>query len=512
MSLVHVLLISDDEKVCTILQTALIEEGHRITQVSNTKESLALLRGTNAPDLLLVEAPRHRGSDRGLNDELLTCIHPSRIGVLLEAGDTAHTHYAQGLGVETFFSRPLLRRDIDQWLTALPAFGAQNNLPPHIGLPGADCYVEELDNGRFFLAACPAMKMLYKNLRVLAPVDVSVLLLGESGVGKEIVSMLLHKHSLRAQRAFINVNCAALPSELLESELFGYEVGAFTGAAKAKPGKFELAHRGTIMLDEIGEMSAPMQAKLLHVLQDGQFSRLGARTSSHVDVRVMAATNINMEEAIADRTFREDLYYRLNAFSIYIPPLRERGEEIPHLLREMFRRGAIEFNQPDIEPSQTLIEAAQEYSWPGNLRELRNLAIRTLVLRDETTAIAELQSKLRKTRAEGATGIKVESAGLHQPHALQLEDMRSIVRVVKDQAEIQLIQKALDAAGWNRRRAAANLQISYRTLLYKIQQYGLNPRSTSSSHAPTLPSSIVRKAGVGSASYTVAECSGLTKI
>ena len=477
MSSLHVLLVSDDEKVRTLLQTALVEEGHRITQVPNTSESLTVLQSKSTPDLLLVEAPGRQAPDRRLSEEMLRYIHPSRVGVLLEPGDTAHTHYAHRLGVETYFSRPILRRDIDNWLMTLPQAATDPVRRSHVRPPDEGCYTEELDNGRFFLAGCPAMKMLYKNIRLLAPVDVSVLILGESGVGKEIVSMLLHKHSMRAQRTFINVNCAALPSELLESELFGYEVGAFTGAAKAKPGKFELANKGTILLDEIGEMSAAMQAKLLHVLQDGQFSRLGARTSSHVDVRVLAATNINMDEAIAARTFREDLYYRLNAFSIYVPPLRDRREEIPYLLREMFRRGAVEFHQSDLEPSEALLHTAQEYSWPGNLRELRNFATRTLVLRDESNAIAELHSKLRGSHKTVAVP-KVQDIAVHH------EDMRSIIRGVKDQAEIQLIQKALTASGWNRRRAANNLQISYRALLYKIQQYGLSPDSTVHHHPP----------------------------
>src|ERR1700722_7206629 len=189
-------------------------------------------------------------------------------------------------------------------------------------------HLEELDNGHFFLAACPTMLRLYREIRVLAPVDIPVLILGESGVGKEIVAMLLHKYHAPSENAFLNVNCAALPTELLESELFGYEAGAFTGAIKSKPGKFELANKGTLLLDEIGEMSPQMQAKLLHVLQDGTFTRLGGRTSTHVQVRILAATNVNIEAAIIEKRFREDLYYRLNAFTIVVPSLRERREEI----------------------------------------------------------------------------------------------------------------------------------------------------------------------------------------
>src|SRR6202041_3505018 len=181
------------------------------------------------------------------------------------------------------------------------------------------------------------------------------LILGESGVGKEIVAMLLHKYHANSEKKLLSINCAALPTELLESELFGYEAGAFTGATKSKPGMFELADKGTVLLDEIGEMSPPMQAKLLHVLQDGSFCRLGARSSSRVNVRVLAATNINMQEAIAEKRFREDLYYRLDTLTITVPPLRERRDEIPLLMDQMFHRGAIELGHPFV-PSERLVE------------------------------------------------------------------------------------------------------------------------------------------------------------
>ena len=336
--------------------------------------------------------------------------------------------------------------------------------------------MEELDNGRFFFAASPAMLNIYKNVRVLAPVDIPVLILGESGVGKEIVAMLLHKYHGRPGKNFVNVNCAALPTELLESELFGYEVGAFTGAVRAKPGKFELADKGTLLLDEIGEMSPQMQAKLLHVLQDGTFSRLGARNSSQVDVRVVAATNIDMETAMAEKRFREDLYYRLSTFAITIPPLRERREEIPFLMQHLVARAATELDQQPIALTERVLAAAQEYNWPGNLRELRNFVIRTLVLQDQEAATNELRVKARAT----TTSVTVYPASHAAPSPSALPEppaprgMRSVVNDVKNQTESRMIQTALAATGWNRRRAATDLNISYRALLYKIQQHGLS--------------------------------------
>ena len=331
-------------------------------------------------------------------------------------------------------------------------------------------HLEELDNNRFFLAGSPAMMQIYRDIRIIAPVNLPVLILGESGVGKENVARLLHKYHARLEKSLLNINCAALPNELLESELFGYEAGAFTGATRSKPGLFEMAQNGTLLLDEIGEMSPQMQAKLLHVLQDGSFCRLGARSASRADVRVLAATNVDIEEAIANKRFREDLYYRLNALTITIPPLRERREEIPLLVRELFRRGALELCQPEI-AADRIIEAAQDYDWPGNLRELRNFITRTLILRNEKTAYEYLRNKTRSDQANGCKeeivvrpeGKKIAPAG----------GMRGAVNVVKNEVEVRILQDALSATGWNRRRAATNLNISYRTLLYKIQQHGL---------------------------------------
>jgi transcriptional regulator with PAS, ATPase and Fis domain len=320
------------------------------------------------------------------------------------------------------------------------------------------------------MAASPTMMQLYRDIRVLAPVDIPVLILGESGVGKEIVAMLLHKYHANSEKKLLNINCAALPTELLESELFGYEAGAFTGATKSKPGMFELANRGTLLLDEIGEMSPQMQAKLLHVLQDGSFCRLGARAASRVDVRVLAATNINMQDAIAEKRFREDLYYRLNTLTITVPPLRERREEIPLLMEQMFHRGALEFGQSFIF-SDRLIEAAQEYHWPGNLRELRNFVTRTLILQDEESAYNDLRNKTRTKVTASTEETPVEVAIPKLPAAT---GMKGAVNEVKNETEIRMLQDALSASGWNRRRAAVNLNISYRTLLYKIQQHRLS--------------------------------------
>jgi transcriptional regulator with PAS, ATPase and Fis domain len=285
------------------------------------------------------------------------------------------------------------------------------------------------------------------------------------------VAQLIHRNSQRAQEKFLKVNCAALPADLLESELFGHRQGAFTGAIKDQPGKFEQAHGGTLLLDEIGEIGVHIQAKLLHVLQDGQFTRLGGQSCTKVNVRVLAATNVQMESALLEKTFREDLYYRLSVFTIHVPPLRERSEEIPYLMEETIRRAPAEMRSGvgSKLPSR-LLDAALLYDWPGNLRELRNFVTRTMILRDMEAAACELEAKIEAGRGLGSP---LRSSG-KLSHS---SGMRSIVRDLKERTELQMIQDALESSRWNRRQAAQHLNISYRALLYKIQQHRLTPRT-----------------------------------
>jgi DNA-binding NtrC family response regulator len=470
MRAVTVVLISEDENLRLLVQRSLESEGHTVVCAATAAEAGSAVLPELKPDLLLLDTTRGRQAATLFPAEWQETLRGCHVTVLSEMGnDTWQRHTERGR-VHSVLNKPFLRQDLEKLIARLePEPVPVETLSPP---PVSGHHVEELENGRFFFAASPAMLNIYKNVRVLAPVDIPVLILGESGVGKEIVAMLLHKYHGRTGKNFVNVNCAALPTELLESELFGYEVGAFTGAVRAKPGKFELADKGTLLLDEIGEMSPQMQAKLLHVLQDGTFSRLGARTASQVDVRVVAATNIDMEAAMAEKRFREDLYYRLSTFAITIPPLRQRREEIPFLMQHLITRAASELDQQPMVLSERVLAAAQEYGWPGNLRELRNFVIRTLVLQDQEAACNELRVKARAA----TTSVTVYPG----PHAVsssappEPRGMRSVVNDIKNQTESRMIQKALAATGWNRRRAATDLNISYRALLYKIQQHGLS--------------------------------------
>jgi len=450
--------------------------GHKLLHATGCEQAQILLSNGLDPDLVIVEpSPDLRST--------LQAASRSAVCLVYSSGEEKIKNQAAALGITFFLERPLAGSDVSRMLEQL--CNAVSNAPERklehvsVGAPigptslHTSPVLEEFADGRYFLAASNSMLKIYRQVQLLANVDAPVLILGESGTGKEVIAHLIHKHSRRSQHRFVNVNCAALPADLLESELFGYQQGAFTGAIKDKPGKFEQANRGTLLLDEIGEMSAQMQAKLLHVLQDGQFTRLGARESSRVDVRVLAATNVQIENALVGKTFREDLYYRLNVFTIKVPPLRERPEEIPYFIEETIRRspetlrGGHDFTFPS-----RLIDAALLYDWRGNVRELRNFVTRTMTMRDPDAAVRELETKIaagqRVAQDEPVPSLLNENTG-----------MRSIMRNMKDRAEAQLIQDALEVSGWNRRHAAKNLNISYRGLLYKIQQHRLSPRAAS---------------------------------
>ena len=300
----------------------------------------------------------------------------------------------------------------------------------------------------------------------VAPTTAAVLLTGESGVGKEIVARAIHHASARASQQFLKVNCAALPGELLESELFGHERGAFTGAYRDKPGKFELAEKGTIMLDEIGEVPLRLQAKLLHVLQDGEFARVGGQRVMHTGARIVAATNRDLTAEIRAGRFREDLFYRLNVIEIRIPALRERRDEIPALIDYFLRRSNAAYGRAvDIPPA--IRRAFAAYAWPGNIRQLENVIKRVVVLGDAGLVCNELGS-------EEPTLVPVAPAETKaSPAAGALLDLKAIARRAARDAERMAIADVLQRTHWNRAKAARILKISYKALLYKIVDCGL---------------------------------------
>jgi two-component system response regulator AtoC len=333
----------------------------------------------------------------------------------------------------------------------------------------------------------------------VADTDVTVLIRGESGTGKELVARALYTSSLRRDKPFVKVNCAALPTELLESELFGFERGAFTGAIQHKPGKFEFANHGTMFLDEIAEMSPALQAKLLQVLQDGEFARLGGKHDVHVDVRIVAATNRDLEQLTADGQFREDLFFRLNVVSIQLPPLRERREEVPILTEYFLKKYSVQYNKPYTEFSQETMRMFHDYDWPGNIRELENLIKRAVVLGGEAPIRKEIAHAVamaaqRVTPAapsraaiDGSSGAgrgSAPSSAATTPAAIAAAaceagqySLKDVSRSAAREAERELILKMLQRTRWNRKETAEILGISYKALLYKIKENGLDKAS-----------------------------------
>jgi transcriptional regulator with GAF, ATPase, and Fis domain len=332
----------------------------------------------------------------------------------------------------------------------------------------------------------------------VAGTDATVLIRGESGTGKELVARALRAASPRRDKAFVKVNCAALPAELLESEMFGFERGAFTGALHARPGKFEFANHGTIFLDEIGEMLPSLQAKLLHVLQDGTFARLGGG-EVRVDVRIIAATNRRLEQAVADQVFREDLFFRLNVVSICMPPLRERREEIPLLVRHFLDRYSVHYNRPGTEISSATLEAFMEYDWPGNVRELENAVQRIVILGAESPASNPLMPRrvdrrsAQRERRQSATSVEAaaSAAAAHAPAAAPIAPPAPVTNINVDEdgdppslkligrnaaraAERDLMLRMLHRTRWNRKEAAQMLGISYKPLHYKLNDHRLD--------------------------------------
>ncbi len=306
-----------------------------------------------------------------------------------------------------------------------------------------------------------------------ASTDVPVLVFGESGVGKEVLAQYIHENSLHCRGPFVRVNCAAIPADLLESELFGHERGAFTGAGTRKPGMFALANDGTIMLDEVGELAGSLQAKLLHVLQDGQYMRLGGTVPVHTNARILAATNRPLEAAVMNGEFRQDLFFRLNVVQIEIPPLRDRLGDLPVLCSELMAKHAGKYsNGPLPVLTERLMDAFLAYSWPGNIRQLENLIKQFVIFRDESVVLDSMKEAVQIT-SRGAAAVPVSSQ--------RSNSLRDVGADAADRAEKELVMGLLEERGWNRKQVARDLQVSYKTLLMRLQRWQIPRRAASAS-------------------------------
>jgi two-component system, NtrC family, response regulator AtoC len=459
----HILLVADEPATIQSVTAVLAGNSYDAEAVPFGAPALWKIYGGTEPSLVLLELDSRQGESFDTLQRFLHMRPDLKVIVLSKTSDSRPVVEAIRIGARDYISFPY--QEIELLEVLKRHLGADHDTA-NFGMKRA----EDVGGGHVFVSASPMMKKVRLEAELLSNIDAPVLLSGESGTGKEVIAYLIHKLSARSHRRLLKINCAALPDELLESELFGHERGAFSGAIRTKAGLFELCDKGTILLDEVAEMSSRLQAKLLHVLQDKQFFRLGGETTIEVDVRVLAATNVDIQQAISERRLREDLYYRLSAFTIFLPPLRERREEIPLLLEHFMERLATQYSKVSLPLPARLKDACLRYAWPGNLRELQNFVKRYLVMADEETAFADLRD-----------GHNLESTlkiARHSKRSLpttedRARDLKFLVRNSKDETEVEAITKALGETKWNRKKAARLLHISYRTLLYKIQQHSI---------------------------------------
>jgi two-component system response regulator AtoC len=370
-------------------------------------------------------------------------------------------------GATDFLAKPVNHEDLGRVLKQVMELKRRQR---DTGLEGAPAVHEDM-----FFGKTPAMRALKSCLPTVAASDVPILIEGETGTGKEVLARQLHALSPRAAKAFVKLNCAAVPSELMESELFGYERGAFTGAFQRKPGVFELADGGTILLDEIGDMDLKLQAKLLQVLQDQEFRRLGGRDVVRVQVRVIAATHRNLLEAVGNNTFREDLYYRLNVFTLSLPPLRERKQDVIGITQYLIDK----HSSPEVPPvalTRRLQDALVAFHWPGNIRQLENIVRKLMVLRDPDAIAGEIERIGEAAAAKPKAPVKTEPALVSKADEEPASVFDTVARA-KDDAEAEAILAALNRTRWNRKQAAARLNIDYKAFLYKMKKLAIEERA-----------------------------------
>ena len=461
-----ILLGEDDAEVRHFLEVTLRCRGYEVQAASDGQEVLDYLRkGVPASAVLLdIMMPNKDGFETLSEIRQMSLDLP----VVMLSGMSSPLNVVQAMksGATDFLSKPLNHEDLFRAIEQ--AFDGQKQTPDAQPVPGED----------IFFGSNPVMQVLRACLPKVAKSDVPVLIQGETGTGKEVLARHLHQLSPRAARPFVKLNCAAVPSDLMESELFGYERGAFTGAFQKKLGIFELADGGTILLDEIGDMDMRLQAKLLQVLQDHEFRRLGGTENVRVQVRVIAATHRNLEEGIRNNTFREDLYYRLNVLTLIVPSLRERKEDILAFAEFLIQKHASP-EAPPVVLTPRLKDSLLSYEWPGNIRQLENTVRKLMVLRDPDTIIEDLEAlkrgrgSLSVRRPQPAAASTVEAAEPEEPVSV-LEK----ASIAKEQAEAAAILEALQCTRWNRKKAAARLNVDYKALLYKMKKLAIEERGS----------------------------------
>jgi two-component system response regulator AtoC len=460
------LIIDDDEDVRRYLTALLPPRGYEVHCVESGEKALAYLAGGRSPSIVLLDLLLPGGMSGLEALDRLKRAHPAVPVIVLSTVAQIRTVVdAIRRGAADYLTKPFQEQELQ---LALRNVLEKQELREEVTILRRK--LDSNDGSADFVSTNPAILRIKEIGRQVANTDAPVLMLGESGVGKEVVARFIHGQSRRRNQPFVKVNCAALPQELLESELFGYERGAFSGALREKPGRFELADRGSILLDEIGEMSPSLQAKLLHVLQDGEFIRLGGRRPMKVDARVLASTNSRLGEAVAAGRFRQDLYFRLNVIRIDIPALRHRRDDIPLLCAHFLRLYAVRYNSTIRELPRELRDAFLRHEWPGNVRELENAVRRYVILPDVDIALANLEeSAAMPTRGlEPPTAEKPDRSIRQRENGVSL---RKVAAEAAEEAERRLLRRVLDETRWNRREAALQLKISYKALLNKLKKW-----------------------------------------
>ncbi len=444
----RVLIVEDEDNLRRVLELQLQSAGFDVDKAASAIDGLKL---ADRADLILTDL-RLPGMD-GM--QLLSHIHATNprtpVIVMTAFGTIENAVEAMKAGAVDFLPKPFsidhLMAVVQKALELIKLRDENRQLREELG------HRYQFDN---IIGRSPAMQEIFGTIERVAPTRATVLLCGESGVGKDLIARALHYHSPRRDRPFVKINCTAIPENLMESELFGYEKGAFTGAVASKPGKFEQADTGTVFLDEIGDVPPSIQVKLLRILQEREFERLGSNRTRQIDVRVLAATNVDLRAALEQGRFREDLYYRLNVMPLNIPPLRERKEDIPHLAAHFLKKHAPEMGHPDITIGESAIEKLMGYHWPGNVRELENVVERSLVLAVGSTLEAA------DIRMDVSPALRAGQTESFLPDGMTL-----------DEHEQALIREALRRAGGNKSQAARLLGLTRNALRYRLTQMGI---------------------------------------
>ena len=438
-------------------------------------EAMERIQAGLVPHLLLLDLPRGDGDSLHILRWLRRLRPELPIILLSYSEDSIQEKEAVRLGAKDFLVRPFQEEQLESAIRRHLVLSSDNTAATF-----ASEDIEQVSDDTFFVGACPVMQTFRAQAELLAQADVPVLILGEVGSGRDTTARLIHKLSVRSGFRFLKVNCDALPGDLLEKEVFGRWGSE---GELSSPGKLELCDSGTIFLDDIVHMPMGLQEKLVHVMQTKQLVEPGNGSRHDVDVRVLAATDLNIEKALAERALREDLYYRLSAFTLHVPPLRQRKDEIPFLLQHFMHKLAKHYGLLPRELSPALLGASQRHSWPGNVRELENFVKRYLVIGDLAMAWSDAEATSSGTDLSRARNLATGAESTHDSEESRgvPKSLKSLIENVKCEAERNAIAAALEKTGWNRKAAAQLLKVSYRTILYKIEHYKMTLPETYSS-------------------------------